>query len=139
MCHLAALGQDGQNEGREIQTPNLLIWSQTRYRCAIPPHGNVAVSACHWNCTSCANSLASRKAAWGILATRTQAQAAHVRIEHPDQLRYCGSPVQPTANRSRKANGNCSPRAPHRKRRMLVGKGEHLHPWSRGYDFSLTR
>ena len=25
------------NEGREIRTPNLLIWSQTRYRCAIPP------------------------------------------------------------------------------------------------------
>ena len=23
-----------QDEGREIQTPNLLIWSQTRYRCA---------------------------------------------------------------------------------------------------------
>ena len=27
-----------QNEGREIRTPNLLIWSQTRYRCAIPPN-----------------------------------------------------------------------------------------------------
>ena len=26
-----------ENEGREIRTPNLLIWSQTRYRCAIPP------------------------------------------------------------------------------------------------------
>ena len=26
---------DVQNEDREIQTPNLLIWSQTRYRCAI--------------------------------------------------------------------------------------------------------
>ncbi len=25
------------NEGRETPTPNLLIWSQTRYRCAIPP------------------------------------------------------------------------------------------------------
>ena len=25
------------NEGREIRTPNLLIWSQTRCRCAIPP------------------------------------------------------------------------------------------------------
>ena len=25
------------SEGREIRTPNLLIWSQTRYRCAIPP------------------------------------------------------------------------------------------------------
>ena len=22
---------------REIRTPNLLIWSQTRYRCAMPP------------------------------------------------------------------------------------------------------
>ena len=107
MCRLATLGQDRQNEGREIRTPNLLIWSQTRYRCGIPPHGNVAVSACHWNCTSCADSLAGRKGACGILATRTQAQAAHVRIEHPDRLRYCGSPVQPTAHRSRKANGNC--------------------------------
>ena len=26
-----------QNEDREIRTPNLLIWSQTRYRCAISP------------------------------------------------------------------------------------------------------
>ena len=25
------------DEGREIRTPNLLIWSQTRCRCAIPP------------------------------------------------------------------------------------------------------
>ena len=26
-----------QNEDREVQTPKLLIWSQTRYRCAIAP------------------------------------------------------------------------------------------------------
>ena len=26
-----------KHEGREIRTPNLLIWSQTRCRCAIPP------------------------------------------------------------------------------------------------------
>ena len=26
-----------QYEGREIRAPNLLIWSQTRCRCAIPP------------------------------------------------------------------------------------------------------
>ena len=26
-----------QSEAREIRTPNLLIWSQTRYRCAIAP------------------------------------------------------------------------------------------------------
>ena len=26
-----------ENEGREIRTPNLLIWSQTRCRCAMPP------------------------------------------------------------------------------------------------------
>ena len=26
-----------ENEGREIRTPNLLIWSQTRCRCAIAP------------------------------------------------------------------------------------------------------
>ena len=26
-----------ENEAREIRTPNLLIWSQTRYRCAIAP------------------------------------------------------------------------------------------------------
>ena len=32
---------------------------------------------------------------------------SHVRIEHPDRPRDCGSPVQPTAHRSRKANGNC--------------------------------
>ena len=27
------------NEGRVIRAPNLLIWSQTRCRCAIPPLG----------------------------------------------------------------------------------------------------
>ena len=26
-----------RDEARNIQTPNLLIWSQTRYRCAIAP------------------------------------------------------------------------------------------------------
>ena len=26
-----------ENEAREIRTPNLLIWSQPRYRCAIAP------------------------------------------------------------------------------------------------------
>ena len=26
-----------KHEGREIRTPNLLIWSQTRCRCAMPP------------------------------------------------------------------------------------------------------
>ena len=35
-CHLAK-EDTSQNEGREIRTPNLLIWSQTRCRCAIPP------------------------------------------------------------------------------------------------------
>ena len=29
--------QPRQDEGREIRTPNLLIWSQTRCRCAMPP------------------------------------------------------------------------------------------------------
>ena len=28
-------------EGREIRAPNLLIWSQTRYRCAIPPYADI--------------------------------------------------------------------------------------------------
>ena len=33
-----ALGaSDCKSERREIRTPNLLIWSQTRYRCAIHP------------------------------------------------------------------------------------------------------
>ena len=27
------------SEGREIRTPNLLIWGHTRCHCAIPPHG----------------------------------------------------------------------------------------------------
>ena len=31
-----------KNEGRKIQTPNLLIWSQTRCRCAIPPMINAS-------------------------------------------------------------------------------------------------
>ena len=34
-----------RNEGREIRTPNLLIWSQTRYRCAIHPMLAMATSA----------------------------------------------------------------------------------------------
>ena len=29
-----------QDEGREIRTPNLLIWSQTRCHCAMPPCDN---------------------------------------------------------------------------------------------------
>ena len=33
---------DVQNEDREGRTPNLLIWSQTRYRCAISPVPNKA-------------------------------------------------------------------------------------------------
>ena len=36
----ACMGKE--NEGREIRTPNLLIWSQTRCRCAIPPLVQVA-------------------------------------------------------------------------------------------------
>ena len=35
-------GADVPNEDREIRTPNLLIWSQTRYRCAISPVQNRA-------------------------------------------------------------------------------------------------
>ena len=35
-CHLAK-EDTSQNEGREIRSPTLLIWSQTRCRCAIPP------------------------------------------------------------------------------------------------------
>lgn len=50
------LGTDGQtcgaesqraNEAREIRTPNLLIWSQTRCRCAIAPCFHVPSSASH--------------------------------------------------------------------------------------------
>jgi hypothetical protein len=33
--HHPAIGLE--NEAREIRTPNLLIWSQTRCRCAIAP------------------------------------------------------------------------------------------------------
>ena len=32
-----------QNEGREIRTPNLLIWSQTRCHCAMPPCDNLSL------------------------------------------------------------------------------------------------
>ena len=28
--------QKRKNEDRVIRTPNLLIWNQTRYRCAMP-------------------------------------------------------------------------------------------------------
>ena len=35
--HQRSLSGSIRNEGREIRTPNLLIWSQTRCRCAIPP------------------------------------------------------------------------------------------------------
>ena len=35
----------GKSERREIRTPNLLIWSQTRYRCAIHPMLAIATSA----------------------------------------------------------------------------------------------
>ena len=34
------------NEAREIRTPNLLIWSQTRCRCAIAPMGIIRLESC---------------------------------------------------------------------------------------------
>ena len=34
---LVFLCEDSKHEAREIRTPNLLIWSQTRCRCAIAP------------------------------------------------------------------------------------------------------
>ena len=36
--------RQSKHEGREIRTPNLLIWSQTRCRCAIPPVLEVVAS-----------------------------------------------------------------------------------------------
>ena len=47
--------QNDNNEGREIRTPNLLIWSQTHYRCAIPPHAEYRSINHTYNktCTSC--------------------------------------------------------------------------------------
>jgi hypothetical protein len=35
--HANCVRAKGWNEAREIRTPNLLIWSQTRCRCAIAP------------------------------------------------------------------------------------------------------
>ena len=35
--HEKSLSGSIRKEGREIRTPNLLIWSQTCYRCAILP------------------------------------------------------------------------------------------------------
>ena len=43
MCRSVASRKDRRHEGREIGTPNLLIWSQTRYRCAIPPYAIVSL------------------------------------------------------------------------------------------------
>ena len=40
---IVVLGGPRRGEGREIRTPNLLIWSQTRYRCAIPPMISLAL------------------------------------------------------------------------------------------------
>ena len=34
-----------KNEAREIQTPNLVIWSHTRCRCAIAPAGQLEQTA----------------------------------------------------------------------------------------------
>jgi hypothetical protein len=36
-CMIATMAIEIENDRREIRTPNLLIWSQTRYRCAIQP------------------------------------------------------------------------------------------------------
>ena len=41
----------GKIEGREIRTPNLLIWSQTRYRCAIPPLMAAVADILYWRKT----------------------------------------------------------------------------------------
>ena len=37
MTDFEAILADFKNEPRAIRTPNLLIWSQTRYRCAMGP------------------------------------------------------------------------------------------------------
>ena len=37
LVYLLHNGQQMEYEGRYIRTPNLLSWSQTRWRCAIPP------------------------------------------------------------------------------------------------------
>ena len=47
LCSKAAYRQqasNNKNEAREIRTPNLLIWSQTRCRCAIAPLENKCTS-----------------------------------------------------------------------------------------------
>ena len=44
MLRMVRNKQRCRNEGREIRTPNLLIWSQTRCRCAIPPLLHIAAS-----------------------------------------------------------------------------------------------
>ena len=46
-----------ENEGREIRTPNLLIWSQTRCRCAIPPMRSCFSYHALWKQTSAATPM----------------------------------------------------------------------------------
>ena len=60
------------NEGREIRTPNLLIWSQTRCRCAIPPSAKMSLLSHN------ANAEAKRGHGVEILRCRTRlALCAH--------------------------------------------------------------
>ena len=54
VCEKMSLGDDKQksrtipkNEARAIRTPNRLIWSQTRYRCAIAPLVPALTVECH--------------------------------------------------------------------------------------------
>jgi hypothetical protein len=44
LLHLCLSRLESKDEGREIRTPNLLIWSQTRCRCAIPPMAETSVN-----------------------------------------------------------------------------------------------
>ena len=92
MCRCVALGQHGRNEIRKIRTRNLLIWSQTRYRCATPPHANVALSDpppvhCNFHVVS----LLGGEAEWRTFAARTRAQAARMRASHPNLQDLRGS------------------------------------------------
>ena len=65
------------NEASEIRTPNLLIWSRTRYRCAIAPVASVGRSVGTSSANRIAVIIGRRKLHFGHVPSAIVIIAAH--------------------------------------------------------------
>ena len=91
-----------QNEGREIRTPNLLIWSQTRYRCAIPP-GTVAAVGRRWK------QPPSAVSAFQSCGHQKKKSATETRIAAQVKTQRAALGIEPRTSRTRSENHTTRP------------------------------